>query len=190
MLEFDLGSDFDPLMTLRGDPFVVYAHGLHGRPDGIKPTALQDAGFPVVAPDCRECSLEERVRLIEWESAKGNVLLIGSSYGGLAALVVATLNAKRICGMILIAPALLGAEPPVDDPEQLVIPPDLPTIVIHGKADEVVPIDVSRRLVARSGDNAQLIEVDDTHQLSHSIDVIVSAARALWPEDPLPRAAR
>lgn len=51
-----------------------------------------------------------------------------------------------------------------------------PTTVIHGVRDETVPIEGSRRWV-REQREASLIEVDDTHDLLASIDVIERAVR-------------
>lgn len=46
-----------------------------------------------------------------------------------------------------------------------------PTVIIHGQRDEVVPLRVSREYVAKHP-LASLIEVDDTHELSGSIERI------------------
>ncbi len=47
-------------------------------------------------------------------------------------------------------------------------PADVPTLVVHGRQDEVVPIAGSRAWVPRCRD-ARLVEVDDGHELRESI---------------------
>jgi len=56
-----------------------------------------------------------------------------------------------------------------------------PTRIVHGRQDEVVPIETSRRYVARHPDVA-LIEVDDDHSLLASLDPIEEEAVAFLLE--------
>jgi pimeloyl-ACP methyl ester carboxylesterase len=51
----------------------------------------------------------------------------------------------------------------------------VPTLVIHGTRDDVVPVDGSRTWGAGKR-NAQLAEVDDDHELVASIDLIAQEA--------------
>jgi pimeloyl-ACP methyl ester carboxylesterase len=53
--------------------------------------------------------------------------------------------------------------------------PPCPTRIIHGTADDVVPIDLSRRLAA-AHPHITLREVDDRHELVHSLPLIESEA--------------
>jgi len=50
-----------------------------------------------------------------------------------------------------------------------------PTLVIHGRADEVVPIDSSRGYVATRS-HVRLLEVDDDHSLAESLDRVTDEA--------------
>ena len=105
------------------------------------------------------------------------VLLIGSSYGGLAAAHLASLYPDRLVGLILLAPALHRKEDPVFYPGSLMPPRGVPTIVIHGIHDTVVPVDVSRRYAARGG--VELIEVDDDHRLVGALSQMVESTQRL-----------
>ncbi len=158
---------------------VVFAHGLEGRPDGRKGTALREAGFKLVAPDGRNRSLADRVRGLEAAlRTSSDVVLVGSSYGGLAAVVVASRQPERLRGLVLLAPALVWSEPPVDDPDALTVPSALPCIVIHGTRDEVIPIQKSRDLARRSP-HIQLWERADDHVLRRSLPQLITAVRQL-----------
>jgi len=158
---------------------VLLAHGLEGRPDGTKATALREAGFEVVAPDGRQKTLFERINDLE-DALEGlsEVVLVGSSYGGLAALVLAARHAHKLRGLVLLAPALVWSEPPVEDPAALQVPPEVPCIVIHGVGDAVIPVDVSRALAARSPHIA-LWERDDDHLLRKALPQLIAAVRQL-----------
>lgn len=152
---------------------VLFAHGLEGSPEGRKPTTMRAHGMQVVAPDGRKRPLAERYDLLV--QALGTLkkpIAVGSSYGGLAMLALARDHGEAIAGLVLCAPALTWNEAPAGPPEALIAPPS--TIVIHGTQDEVIPIEVSRQLVARSP-GAELWEQDDGHRLVNSLDVIVRA---------------
>lgn len=155
---------------------VLFAHGLEGHPDGRKPRAMRAAGFDVTAPDGRKKPLNERVALlVQALQHLDHPIAVGSSYGGLAMLALARDHGAELRGgLVLCAPALTWNEAPAGDPEQLIAPPG--TIVIHGLHDQVIPIEVSRRLVARSPGTA-LWERDDGHRLVESLDTIVEAVR-------------
>lgn len=152
---------------------VIFAHGLEGRPDGKKPTALKEAGLDVIAPDGRGKVLAERIAELELELAgRTDVVLVGSSYGGAAAAILAMRHPERLAELVLLAPAIVFRDPPLDRPENVVIPASVPGTVIHATADDVIPVQASRDLVARSPQLA-LIEVDDEHALRGSIPLIV-----------------
>jgi pimeloyl-ACP methyl ester carboxylesterase len=159
---------------------ILFCHGLESAPQGKKFRALLEAGYDVLAPDCQGLVLLERVDLVRRVvlGYAAPPLLVGSSYGGLTALVVAAELAGRgvmVPGLVLCAPALDLSEPPVDSAPVRVV---APTTIIHGTRDEVVPVAVSRELAARQ--QVMLIEVDDDHRLAESLGVLLSVvARTL-----------
>jgi predicted alpha/beta hydrolase family esterase len=159
---------------------ILFAHGLESGPIGRKSQALIDAGYEVIAPDCRGQDLAQRVqRLVEaLEGAERPPLLVGSSFGGIAGLVAALIAAERgvvVPGIVLCAPALM-LPPPEGTVQRLGCPAT--TIVVHGIRDEIIPIEVSRRFAREHG--AELREVDDDHGLGHAgLAVILAAVREL-----------
>jgi pimeloyl-ACP methyl ester carboxylesterase len=163
---------------------ILFAHGLESGPIGRKSQALVDAGYEVLAPDCRGLDLAQRVaRLVDalvgaQASAGAAPLLVGSSFGGIAGLVAALVASERgvtVPGLVLCAPALM-LPPPPDTVERLRCPAR--TIVVHGTRDEVIPIELSRRFAKEHG--AELREVDDDHGLGHAgLPVILAAVREL-----------
>ena len=129
-----------------------------------------------MAPDGRGLPLAARYSDLEEVTRTGGILLIGSSYGGLAAAHLAAKHPNRFVGLLLLAPALHYSESPVVDVQRLYPPVGLPTHVIHGLRDQVVPISVSRRYAARG---ATLIETDDDHGLRSSMDDMVKSVHSL-----------
>jgi len=164
---------------------LLWAHGLEGKPHGHKVASLWGAGLIVLAPDFQELALAQRVELLTRvtgdlvRKCEQRLVLAGSSYGGLAAALLAAQHPERLKGLLLLAPALGFDESPNDDPQALIAPPEVPTIIIHGTDDVVVPLADSRDYAARSGDHVELREVDDDHMLHNSIPAIVAAAREL-----------
>ena len=89
---------------------------------------------------------------------------------------LAAKHPDRFVGLLLLAPALHYSEAPVTDVNSLLPPESVPTIVIHGVRDVIVPIDGSRRYAEHG---ARLIETDDDHRLSDSLDHMVLAVQEL-----------
>lgn len=58
------------------------------------------------------------------------------------------------------------------------VPPPAPLLIIHGRNDEVVPIEHSRRYAARYPDQAQLVEVASDHRLNDQLDLIWERGRS------------
>ena len=162
---------------------ILFCHGLESGPNGSKYRALKAAGYKVLAPDCSPYrTLQERVAVIAPMLAY-KPLVIGSSFGGVAAVVSAirrlpdgtSLATKEdLPGLVLCAPAL-NLAPWVED-----YPLPFPVTIIHGVRDEVVPIAVSRSYAAKTG--AKLIEVDDGHRLHESEDIILEAVRQVYKQ--------
>ena len=134
---------------------IIFAHGLEGTPNGSKIQTLRNSGIEVIAPDFQGMPLIERVELLEKISADyadKKPILGGSSYGGLTAAIVAMRYPDRFRGLLLCAPALHLKEPPVDDSIILVVPKGMPTVIIHGVEDDIVPISCSIEYAQRSGE--------------------------------------
>ena len=158
---------------------LVWAHGLWGSPNGSKITAIRDSGIEAISPDFNEMELIDRVELIKREMEKGDIVLAGSSWGGLACALAAQDKPEKLKGLLLLAPALAFPESPNDDPENLIAPENIPVTIIHSTTDDIVPISASKDYLKRSKENVKLIEVDDNHVLENSIELIISEAKKL-----------
>ena len=158
---------------------LVWAHGLWGSPNGSKVTAVRESGIEVISPDFNEMELVDRVELLEKTIQIGDVVLAGSSWGGLACALTAQKKPDKLKGLLLLAPALHYPETPNDNPDNLIAPEGIPVTIIHSKTDDIVPINASKDYVKRSGNNVNLIVVEDNHVLENSIELIISEANKL-----------
>ena len=158
---------------------LIWAHGLWGSPNGSKITAIRDSGIEVISHDFNDMELIDRVELLEKTMEVGNVVLAGSSWGGLACALAAQRKSDKLKGLLLLAPALHYPEPPNNNPEDLVAPKEVPVTIIHSIEDDIVPISASKDYIKRSGTNIKLIEVNDNHVLENSIELIIFETKKL-----------
>lgn len=90
-----------------------------------------------------------------------NLILVGSSYGGLMAAVYACLHESRVARLILLAPALnLDPYAPYRH-KQLT----LPVTIVHGLQDDVVPLAPIRTIAEQAFVHRNFLAVDDDHSL-------------------------
>jgi len=146
---------------------ILFLHGLESGPHGSKYQALKWMFGDILAPDCTGVKDEsQRLRIIQQQLETENepVIVVGSSMGGLMALLLNQANPDKVAGMVLCAPAI--QRPAAKNLDVATLPP---TIVIHGTADTVVPFDCSAIFGER------LIAVNDDHRLSHSLPSILRA---------------
>lgn len=150
---------------------IVFLHGLESGPHGSKYQALKKQFGDILSPDCSGIFDEqERLKIIcaQLENDPGPFLVVGSSMGGLMALLLQQAQADKVAGLVLCAPAI--HRPAAEGLDFGQLPP---TTVIHGTKDDVVPFEVSKVF----GD--RLIAVDDDHRLGQSMAVILHAVKKL-----------
>ena len=122
---------------------ILFCHGLESGPYGSKYQALKSAGWNVLAPDCRGMGLQERVALVVPLLLEHKPYVVGSSYGGLVAVLAGQIAGVELPGLVLCAPALERDEEPNTHPETLRLVG--PTILVHGTQDTVIPVEVFRK---------------------------------------------
>jgi len=144
---------------------ILFLHGLESGPHGSKYQALKAMFGAILAPDCSGVGDPwQRLEIIQ-KALVGEeepFLVVGSSMGGLMAMLLHQANPAAVAGMVLCAPALHRPETPAFDYAGLP-----PTRVIHGSRDDVVPPASSLRFGAR------LTLVDDDHRLASSMEIIL-----------------
>lgn len=207
---------------------ILYLHGFASGPQSKKGVEF-DHYFTARGHEVQRLNLRvpsfEHLRLsamIETVRATidGNVVLIGSSLGGLTAARVASID-DRVRACVLLAPAFqlvarwkqqlgaaewdawrqrgvrevddytTGAKSSVDfgfveDVERVDVGyPDVrvPTLVMHGLRDDVVPVDRARTFAAGKA-NVRLVELDDGHELVASLPRLLAETEAFLADLP------
>jgi len=143
---------------------IVYLHGLDSNSQTYKAAVIRAVYPDLITPDFIGF-LDERMRqLYPILGDASNWTLIGSSFGGLMAALFATQRPAQVHKLILLAPALMLSE----FAEHLPTPIDVPTIIIHGTQDTVVPVEIIQPLAERVFRHLDYRLVDDDHRLHKS----------------------
>ncbi len=139
----------------------VFLHGLDSSSRGTKGTYFR-ARYPEMLLEDFSGPLEERMEKLDRSLAeKENLILVGSSYGGLMAALFACRHRARIRRLILLAPALGHA----DFTPWYAEPLRTPVTLYHGRHDSVVAPEATRRIAERLFMNLDHHLVDDDHDL-------------------------
>ncbi|MBN2514546.1 MAG: alpha/beta hydrolase [Deltaproteobacteria bacterium] len=139
----------------------VFIHGLESSSQGTKGVYFQHRYPDMIVEDYPGSFDERMIKLNRLLSGEKDLILVGSSYGGLMASVFTCTNEERVTKLILLAPALNLEEfgPYLD--KKIVVP----VVVYHGKNDDVVPVapvqDIARTVFA----NISYHVIDDDHSL-------------------------
>jgi alpha/beta superfamily hydrolase len=155
---------------------VILSHGLNSGPEATKVAAMAIAaealGWTTERPDYRDIDATNDIRevsarlerLLDRAAVAPRPLVLAGSSMGAFISALGTLEVECV-GLFLIAPpVVLEGYPQSLDAELL------PTTVIHGWEDELIPAgDVVRWAQVR---NDRLILVDDTHRLEGHVQFV------------------
>src|SRR4051794_860652 len=135
---------------------VLFLHGWQSVPGGVKPTYLAQHGHKVVNPKLPDEDFNEAVRIAQAEFDQHQPqVVVGSSRGGAVAMNINSGEAK----LVLLCPAWR------EWGTARTVKPG--TVILHSRADDVVPFGDSEKLVSNSGLPASaLVEVGDNHRLA------------------------
>ncbi|MFL6592182.1 MAG: hypothetical protein ACJ8GK_05675 [Luteimonas sp.] len=177
-------------MSTRGH--CILCHGFESGPEATKVTALAEVadrlGWTHERPDFTDLDalrekgplgdvaarLERLLRLSRQAATRGPLVLAGSSLGAWIA--------GRVSLQVAVAGLFLMAPPIVLDPQHPLDAARVPTSIVHGWHDELIPAgDVVAWSQARA---ARLLLVDDSHRLSEHVQASADAFAALLSELP------
>jgi hypothetical protein len=135
---------------------ILFLHGWQSVPGGVKPTYLAQHGHQVFNPKLPDEDFAEAVRIGQEEFDKHRPQsVVGSSRGGAVAMSIDSGEAR----LVLLCPAWRK-----HGTARTVKPG---TVILHSRADDVVPFADREELVKNSGLPASaLIEVGDDHRLA------------------------
>ncbi len=147
---------------------LIFLHGLESSSQSSKAVLLRRLFPGMLTPDFTG-SLEERMaQLYPILGKEGDWTIIGSSFGGLMGALFTCQHPEQVRKLILLAPALnLPAFA-----GNLPAPVDVPTVVIHGTQDDVVPLEPVRALAERVFRNLTYHVVEDGHRLQKVVPAL------------------
>ena len=141
---------------------LIYLHGLESDSSSGKARQFREWFPGMLTPDFKG-SFEERMTQLEpILAAKEGWTLIGSSFGGLMGTVYTCKHPTQVRKLVLLAPALLR------DPFGSFLdlePVSVPTIIIHGTLDTVVPLEPVREVAQKLFTDLTYHIVEDDHRL-------------------------
>jgi pimeloyl-ACP methyl ester carboxylesterase len=139
----------------------IFLHGLEGSSKGAKATCLRDFSADMVIPDFKGNLSERMASLRSILAGQKNIILIGSSFGGLMATIFAMESKDALTRIVLLAPALNFPEF-LNYPIQQV---DIPTWLIIGRDDTVTPAEKVVPTARKIFTTLHYEEVADDHLL-------------------------
>jgi alpha-beta hydrolase superfamily lysophospholipase len=151
---------------------IIFLHGQESGPFGSKYHSLVQA-FPeqVLSPDFSGQTLEQRFATAQnyIETLSAPLFLVGSSLGGLLAVLLADALPKRFEGLLLLAPALH-----LPEADQAYKNPSHCTVLAALK-DEIIPANAIQNWCQQRA--VHLHWADDDHRLSQSHARIIALLR-------------
>jgi len=135
---------------------ILFLHGWTSVPGGVKPTYLARHGNTVLNPKLPDDDFAEALRIAQAEfDAHRPAAVVGSSRGGAVAMNINSGKAR----LVLLCPAWKRWGPATT------VKPG--TVILHSRADDVVPFAESEELIRNSGlPPSALIEVGSDHRLA------------------------
>lgn len=132
---------------------ILYLHGWHSVPGGVKSNSLKDHGHEVVNPALDDNDFTAAVATAQAEFDKRQPrVVVGSSRGGAVAMNIDSGDAK----LVLLCPAWKNWG------TMTTVRPS--AVILHSRADDVIPFADSEELARNSG--AKLLEVGTDHRLA------------------------
>jgi hypothetical protein len=135
---------------------ILFLHGWQSVPGGVKPTFLARHGHAVINPKLPDDDFEAAVRIAQAEFDRHqHDVVVGSSRGGAVAMNLDIGDTP----LVLLCPAWkkFGTARTVEPG----------TVILHSRADDVIPFGDSEELVRNSGlPPSALIEVGTDHRLA------------------------
>ena len=145
---------------------LIYLHGSESDSNSGKARQFLKWFSGMLTPDFKGSFDERMSQLYSILSDKTDWTLIGSSFGGLMGTVFTLEHPTQVRKLILLAPALM-LEPLTSFSD--LKPVSVPTIVVHGTLDTVVPLEPVHEMVQKLFTNVKYYVVEDDHRLHKSV---------------------
>jgi pimeloyl-ACP methyl ester carboxylesterase len=145
---------------------IIYLHGLESSSKSGKAQLFAQRFPGMITPNFSGSFSGRMDQLCQILTDKKDWTIIGSSYGGLMGAIFTCNRRDQVRKLILLAPALSLPE----FTSKHFAPQDTPTILIHGRQDEVVPPEPVLQIAQEVFINMKYIPVEDGHRLHHAFE--------------------
>ena len=146
---------------------LIYLHGLDSTSQSGKARQFA-ARYPgMLTPDFSGPFEQRMAQLMPILGDKTGWTLIGSSYGGLMGAMFTHDHPSQVRKLVLLAPAIILPE---FASRTDLHPVSVPTVLIHGRQDDVVPPEPVHALAVRLFTDLTHIPVDDDHRLHKAFE--------------------
>jgi pimeloyl-ACP methyl ester carboxylesterase len=148
---------------------MIFLHGLESSSQTYKAGVIRRYFPELIVPDFTG-PLEERMKaLYPILGDNKNWTIIGSSFGGLMGAIFTCEHPDQVRKLVLLAPALMLPEFASYSDRG---PVSVPTTVIHGRQDTVVPLEEVREIAQKVFSNLTYHIVDDDHRLHVATEML------------------
>jgi len=146
----------------------AFVHGLESTSQGTKGVWFRERYPGMIIGDYRGSLAERMETLRERLAGKENLILVGSSYGGLMAALFACASPERVRRLVLLAPALHLAEFAPCLEKSIT----LPVFLYHGSFDDVVPPGPVRDIAVQVFWNLAYRLLEDDHSIHRNFPTL------------------
>jgi Cysteine-rich CPXCG len=157
---------------------ILFLHGWHSVPGGVKPTYLKEAGHDVINPALDDDDFELAVRFAQQEyDLHQPDVIVGSSRGGAVAMNIES----SLTPLVLLCPAWRNWG------TVKTIKPN--SVILHSRNDDVIPFADSEELIRNSSLRPEsLIETGNDHRLAddESLSVMLWVCNLLKSGEQVP----
>jgi pimeloyl-ACP methyl ester carboxylesterase len=147
----------------------VFIHGLESSSQGAKGAFFRSKYPDMIIDDFIGTFQERMEKLNKLLINKSDLIIVGSSYGGLMATVYAFNNHEKIKKLILLAPALNIEEFKISYGNKKL---HVPVVIYHGRNDDVVPPLSVQEIAQTIFPQLHHYLVDDDHSLHRSFSLM------------------
>ncbi|MFX0137946.1 MAG: alpha/beta fold hydrolase [Candidatus Hodarchaeota archaeon] len=145
---------------------LIFIHGLISSGQGFKGKFFRKILPSCLTPDFVGTEEEKINQLKKILANKKPWIIVGSSYGGFMGTFYTCQYPDRVTLLILLAPVL--THPQLHSCRSV----DVPVVLYHGKNDNIVPIDATRKRAEELFTNLTYYLVDDDHMLHATVKSI------------------
>ncbi len=146
---------------------LIYLHGLESTSQSGKARLFAQKFPGMLTPDFTGSFNERMQQLDPILGSQIGWTIIGSSFGGLMGATFTLDHPTQVRKLILLAPALILPEFASRPNLQ---PVSVPTVIVHGTQDDVVPLEPTREIAQKVFTDLTYYVVDDGHRLHKAFE--------------------